>query len=118
MVIHDRDEPIASIERIESAGSGADRLAQLYARGIVKPPKRPISMAQLQAVLDGPLPRRASLSAALQANRDEGRLLCSSGMRGQLFRCSRMTRVRDHSARAQMLREKFKFVLSDFDQVR
>jgi hypothetical protein len=39
----------------------------------------------------------------------------------QLFRCSRMTRItrmRDLSARAQVLREKFKFLLSDFDQVR
>jgi prevent-host-death family protein len=73
VVIYDRDVPIARIERIESAGSGADRLAQLHARGIVKPPMRPISLTQLQTVLDEPLPRHASISAALQTDRDEGR---------------------------------------------
>ncbi len=73
MVICDRDVPIARIERIESAGSGADRLAQLQARGIVEPSMRPISVAQLNAAIAAPLPRRTSLSAALQADRDEGR---------------------------------------------
>jgi len=73
VVIYDRDVPIARIERIEATGSGADRLAQLHARGIVKPPMRPMSMAQLQTALDDPLQLRSSLSAALQADRDEGR---------------------------------------------
>jgi len=73
VVIYDRDVPIARIERIESTGSSADRLAQLHARGIVKPPMRPISAAQLKAALADPLPRKTSLSAALQADRDDGR---------------------------------------------
>lgn len=73
MVIYDRDVPIARIERIESTGSGSDRLAQLHARGIVKPPLRPISAGQLHIALQDPLPRKAGLSAALQADREEDR---------------------------------------------
>ena len=73
VVIYDRDVPIARIERIESTGSGADRLAKLHARGIVKPPLRPLSVVQLQAALGKPLPHQTCLSAALKADRDDGR---------------------------------------------
>jgi prevent-host-death family protein len=73
VVIYDRDVPIARIERIESTGSGSDRLAQLHARGLVKPPLRPISPAQLRIALQNPLPRNAELSSALLADREEDR---------------------------------------------
>jgi prevent-host-death family protein len=73
VVIFDRDVPVARIEPIESTGSGSDRLAQLHARGIVKPPLRPISVAQLRIALQDPLPRKAAVSSALLTDRDEGR---------------------------------------------
>ena len=73
VVIYDRNVPIARLERIESTGSGSDRLAQLHARGIVKPPLRPISFSQLHLALKNPLSRKTALSAALLADRDEGR---------------------------------------------
>ena len=40
VVIYDRDVPVARIERIESAGGTADRLASLRSQGAVRPPKR------------------------------------------------------------------------------
>lgn len=73
VVIYDRDVPIARLERIESSGSGSDRLALLQARGLVRPPPHPMSPARLHAVLKAALPRKAALSAALQADRDESR---------------------------------------------
>ena len=45
IVIYDRDVPIARLERIESSGRGADRLALLCAQGLTRPPARPISPA-------------------------------------------------------------------------
>jgi prevent-host-death family protein len=73
VVIYDRDTPIARLERIESSGSGSDRLALLCARGLVRPPAQPLSPAALHNSLQSSLPRKAALSAALRADRDEGR---------------------------------------------
>jgi prevent-host-death family protein len=73
VVIYDRDAPIARLERIESSGSGSDRLALLCARGLVRPPAQPLSPAELHSSLHSALPRKAPLSAALRADRDESR---------------------------------------------
>jgi antitoxin (DNA-binding transcriptional repressor) of toxin-antitoxin stability system len=73
VVIYDRDAPIARLERIESNGSGSDRLALLCARGLVRPPAQPLSPAGVHSSLHSALPRKAGLSAALQADRDEDR---------------------------------------------
>jgi prevent-host-death family protein len=73
VVIYDRDVPIARMERIESSGSGSDRLALLRAQGLTRPPTRPLSASQLRAVLANPLPRHAQVSDALRSERDEGR---------------------------------------------
>lgn len=73
VVIYDRDVPIARLERIESSGSGADRLALLRAQGLTRPPSRPLSPARVRAAIDSTLPRDARLLQALQAERDEGR---------------------------------------------
>ncbi len=73
VVIYDRDAPIARLERIESSGSGSDRLALLCARGLIRPPARPLPAARLHDVLRSELPRRAGLLAALKADRDESR---------------------------------------------
>jgi antitoxin (DNA-binding transcriptional repressor) of toxin-antitoxin stability system len=73
VVIYDRDVPIARLERIESSGSGSDRLALLRAQGLTRPPSRPLSTAQLRTALAASLPRHAQLSDALRSERDEGR---------------------------------------------
>lgn len=73
VVIYDRDVPIARLERIESAGSGSDRLAMLRAQGLTRPPLRPLSAARLQATLARGLTRAARLGEALNDNRDEDR---------------------------------------------
>jgi prevent-host-death family protein len=73
VVIYDRDVPIARLERIESTGRGADRLALLRAQGITRPPVRTLSAAKVRAVLANPLSRSARLSEALQLERSEER---------------------------------------------
>ena len=72
VVIYDRDVPIACIERIESSGRGADRLALLRAQGVTRPATRALSAKQLRAIA-GKLPRSARLSEALRGERDQGR---------------------------------------------
>jgi prevent-host-death family protein len=73
VVIYDRNVPIARLERIETSGSGADRLALLRAQGLTRPPLQRLTAAQLRTALAAALPRAASLSDALQAERAEGR---------------------------------------------
>jgi antitoxin (DNA-binding transcriptional repressor) of toxin-antitoxin stability system len=73
VVIYDRDVPIARLERIESTGSGSDRLALLRAQGLTRPPSRPLSPARLRSSLANALPRDAHLLEALREDRDAGR---------------------------------------------
>jgi antitoxin (DNA-binding transcriptional repressor) of toxin-antitoxin stability system len=73
IVIYDRDVPIARLERIESSGTGADRLALLCAQGLTRPPARPISPARLRALLSKAAPRSARVPEALAELRAEDR---------------------------------------------
>ena len=73
VVIYDRDVPIARLERIESTGRGADRLALLRAQGVTRPPLRSLSGTKLRASLSNPVPRSARLLDALQLDRTEDR---------------------------------------------
>ncbi len=73
IVIYDRDVPIARLERIESSGRGADRLALLRAQGVTKPPLRPLSVKRLRAAMSKGLPRSARLAEALRVEREQGR---------------------------------------------
>jgi antitoxin (DNA-binding transcriptional repressor) of toxin-antitoxin stability system len=73
IVIYDRDVPIARLERIESSGRGADRLALLCAQGLARPPARPISPARLRASLSKAVPRSARVLQALAEARSEDR---------------------------------------------
>lgn len=73
VVIYDRDVPIARLERIESTGRGADRLALLQAQGVTRPPLRALSGAKLRASLSKPVPRSARVLEALQLDRTEDR---------------------------------------------
>jgi antitoxin (DNA-binding transcriptional repressor) of toxin-antitoxin stability system len=73
VVIYDRDVPIARLERIEAAGSGADRLALLRAQGVTRPPLRTLSGPRLRAALAAPAPAAARLLEALREARSEER---------------------------------------------
>ena len=73
VVIYDRDVPIARLERIESTGRGADRLALLRAQGVTRPPVRPLSAEKLRALVSVPVRRSASVVDALRRDRAEDR---------------------------------------------
>lgn len=73
VVIYDRNVPIARLERIESAGSGTDRLALMRAQGLARPPVKSLSSMQLRAALAKSLARDVRLSEALEAERTEDR---------------------------------------------
>jgi prevent-host-death family protein len=73
VVIYDRDVPIARLERIESAGLGADRLASLHAKGVARVPLRRRSAANILAGLQNPLPHATRLLEAVQQDRSEDR---------------------------------------------
>ncbi|TLZ55741.1 MAG: hypothetical protein E6K22_03315 [Gammaproteobacteria bacterium] len=73
VVIYDRDVPVARLERIESAGRGAHRLALLRAQGVTRPPTRPMSAEKLRASLGKPLGRASRLLEALRLDRLEER---------------------------------------------
>lgn len=73
VVIYDRDLPIARIERIETTGRGADRLALLAAQGITRPATRSLSPRELRALLPHPLPRSARILDALLEERAHDR---------------------------------------------
>lgn len=72
VVIYDRDVPIARIERIETGGRAADRLALLRSQGLVRPPRRTLTARQLRAQF-APLPAQARLLDALRESRDADR---------------------------------------------
>src|SRR5438477_1375070 len=73
VVIYDRDVPIARLERIESTGRGAERLALLRAQGVARPPLHSLTTAKLRAALAKPVARAARLLDALQLDRTEDR---------------------------------------------
>ena len=73
VVIYDRDVPIARLERIETSGDGADRLALLCAGGLTRPPRRVLSASQLRTALARVPLLGARLLDALQADRDDAR---------------------------------------------
>ena len=73
VVIYDRNVPIARLERIESAGRGADRLASLRAQGIARPPLHTRSAAAVRSSLSNPVPHSAQVLDALQQDRTEDR---------------------------------------------
>lgn len=71
VVIYDRDVPIARLERIETKGRGADRLALLRAQGVLRPPLVQPSAARLRAILGTPVPRTVKLAEAVMEERAE-----------------------------------------------
>ena len=73
VVIYDRNVPIARLERIESTGRGADRLALLRAQGITRPPTHALGAAKLRALLPKPVAASARLLEELERDRAEDR---------------------------------------------
>jgi antitoxin (DNA-binding transcriptional repressor) of toxin-antitoxin stability system len=73
VVIYDRDVPIARLERIESTGRGADRLALLHAQGVTRPPIHPLSAEKLRTSLSNPVRCSVSVGEALHLDRAEDR---------------------------------------------
>ena len=73
IVIYDRDVPIARLQRIESTGRGADRLALLSAQGVTRAPLRPLLSAKLRSTLSAPSASAAQVLNALQQDREEDR---------------------------------------------
>jgi len=57
----------------KSSRSDAERLVLLHARGLVRPPSRPLASARLKSTLGKVVPRDVGLSRALTDERDEGR---------------------------------------------
>lgn len=51
VLIVDRNVPIARLERVESAGRGAERITKLIADGTLRPAKRRLSAKQMHAAL-------------------------------------------------------------------
>jgi antitoxin (DNA-binding transcriptional repressor) of toxin-antitoxin stability system len=70
ILVMDRDEPVARIERIEPGATGYDRIARLEAAGLVRRGSRPLDLAALRRPAPAP---RASVVAALVEERREGR---------------------------------------------
>jgi antitoxin (DNA-binding transcriptional repressor) of toxin-antitoxin stability system len=70
ILIVDRDQPIARLERIEPGGKADDRIARLERAGLVRRGKGRIDLASLRR----DVPRaRASVLDALLEDRREGR---------------------------------------------
>ncbi len=70
ILIVDRDEPIARLERIETGGPSDDRVTRLEKAGLVRRATRRLDRAALRR--DAPRPRK-SVVAALLEDRREGR---------------------------------------------
>jgi antitoxin (DNA-binding transcriptional repressor) of toxin-antitoxin stability system len=73
VVIYERDVPVARVERIESSGSGADRLQLLSVEGVTRPPRHPLTVQTVRALLGNPLTRTSRILEALERDRAEDR---------------------------------------------
>jgi len=70
ILVCDRDEPIARLERVARGADGDDRLARLERAGLVRRAMRPLALKDLR----GPGPKaKASVLEALLEERREGR---------------------------------------------
>ena len=71
VVIYDRNVPIARIERIEVNGTDADRVAQLRAAGITRPPTRPLTARQWARLRPVVSARARLLESLLDERKDD-----------------------------------------------
>jgi antitoxin (DNA-binding transcriptional repressor) of toxin-antitoxin stability system len=69
ILILDRDQPIARLERIEAGGRPADRLARLERAGLVRRARSRLPVAALRA--EAPTSRKSVLAALLEDRRED-----------------------------------------------
>ena len=70
ILILDRDQAVARLERVNGDDRGDDRLTRLERSGLVRRATRPLSIKSLRAVASKPV---AGVVQALLDERDEGR---------------------------------------------
>ena len=70
VLILDRDQPIARLDRVEGRAHSEDKLARLERDGLVRRSRQPVPMELLRA--PAPKPKRSVLQALLQ-ERSQGR---------------------------------------------
>jgi antitoxin (DNA-binding transcriptional repressor) of toxin-antitoxin stability system len=70
VLIFDRDQPIARLERIETSGRVDDRIRRLEKAGVVRRPRRALRLESLKPMLEPP---SRSVVEALLEDRREGR---------------------------------------------
>ena len=70
VLILDRDQPIARLERVEGEASTEDRIVRLERAGLLKCAKLPLPLKTLRAVASKP---RQSVLQALIEERSDGR---------------------------------------------
>lgn len=68
VLILDRDQPIARIERVEAGAHPGDRIARLEKAGLVRRGRRPLRLDLLRAA--PPAARRSVLEALLEERRE------------------------------------------------
>jgi antitoxin (DNA-binding transcriptional repressor) of toxin-antitoxin stability system len=68
ILILDRDQPVARLERVEAATHPGDRLVRLERAGLLRRATRPVSVAKLR----GPVPKssRSVVEALLEERRE------------------------------------------------
>ena len=69
ILILDRDEPIARIERVQAGARPDDRVARLEKAGLVRRARRPLRLETLRA--DPPTSQRSVLEALLEERRED-----------------------------------------------
>lgn len=68
ILILDRDQPIARLERVESEDHPEDRLRRLERLGLLRRSRRPLSAEALRS--PGPKPKRSVVRALLEERRE------------------------------------------------
>jgi len=70
ILIFDRNQPVARLERVEAGGHGDERLDRLERAGLIRRPSASVSLKELRASATKP---RRSVTQALLEERREGR---------------------------------------------
>jgi len=70
VLIFDRDQPVARLERVAAEAGGQDRLTRLERSGLVRRATRPLAVKTLRG--EAPKPTRSVVQALIE-EREEGR---------------------------------------------
>ncbi len=69
VLVLDRDQPVARLERVEAGSRPGDQIARLEKAGLVRRGKRPLRLDRLRVA--PPAARRSVLEALLEERREE-----------------------------------------------